>query len=58
MADLTTHKSTPACPMTGPHDVRICGLAAARRERSADMNAAIERQIKEEQDRAARRGAS
>jgi hypothetical protein len=58
MADLTTHKSTPECPMTGPHDVRICGLVAARRQRSADMNAAIERQIKEEQDRAARRSAS
>jgi hypothetical protein len=58
MVELTTHKSTPACPMTGPHDVRICGLVAARRQRSADMNAAIERQLKEEHDRASRRDGS
>jgi hypothetical protein len=56
MAELTTHKPTAACFMTGPHDVAICGLVAARRRRSAEMNEAIERQRKEEQERAARRG--
>jgi hypothetical protein len=55
MAELTRHKPTLACPMTGPHDVSICGLVTARQQRSAEMNAALERQLKEEHDREARR---
>ncbi len=55
MVEFTTHKPTAACFMTGPHDVALCGLVAARRRRSAEMNEAIEQQRKEEQERAARR---
>ncbi len=56
MVELTTHKPAAECLMTGPHDVAVCGLVAARRRRSAEMNEAIERQLKDEQERAARRG--
>lgn len=51
MPDLVTHKADQACPMTGPHDPAICGLVAARRRRSAEMNAAMDRQEQEEQER-------
>ena len=55
MPELITHKADPACPMTGPHDPAICGLVADRHRRSAEMNAAIDRQEKEEQERQSRR---
>jgi hypothetical protein len=51
MPDLVTHKADPACPMTGPHDRADCGLVAARRRRSAEMNAAMDRQQQEEKER-------
>ncbi len=52
MPKLTQHKSSAACPMTAPHDEAICDLVRARHQRSAEMNAAIERQLAEERDRA------
>jgi hypothetical protein len=55
MPELITHKADPLCPMTGPHDPALCGLVAARHRRSAEMNAAIDRQEREEQERQARR---
>lgn len=55
MPDLVAHKADPACPMTGPHDPATCGLVAARRRRSAEMNAAMDRQEQEEEERRARR---
>ena len=55
MPELITHKADPACPMTGPHDAAICGIVAARHRRSEVMNAAIDRQEKEEQERQSRR---
>ncbi|HEY6947800.1 MAG TPA: hypothetical protein VI297_03205 [Gemmatimonadales bacterium] len=51
MPDLVTHKADPACSMTGPHDPASCGLVAARRRRSAEMNAAMDRQEQDEQAR-------
>lgn len=54
MSDLVTHKADPACPMTGPHDPATCGLVAARRRRSAEMNAAMDRQEEEEKERRTR----
>lgn len=51
MSDLVTHKADPACPMTGPHDPAVCGLVAARRQRSAEMNAAMDRQVEQEAER-------
>ncbi len=54
MPDLVTHKADPACPMTAPHDGANCGLVAARRRRSAEMNAAMDRQEDEEEERRAR----
>jgi hypothetical protein len=55
MPELIIHKADPACPMTAPHDPAICGLVAGRHRRSAEMNAAIERQEKEEEERQAKR---
>jgi hypothetical protein len=54
MPDRVTHKADPACPMTGPHDPANCGLVAARRRRSAEMNAAMDRQKQEEEERRVR----
>ena len=54
MPDLVSHKADPACPMTGPHAPAKCGLVAARRRRSAEMNAAMDRQEQEEEERRAR----
>ncbi len=51
MPDLITHKADPACPMTAPHDPANCGLVAARRRRSAEMNAAMDRQAQEVTER-------
>jgi hypothetical protein len=55
MSDLITHKADPACPMTGPHAPAVCGLVAARHRRSAEMNAAMDRQVEQEAERRARR---
>lgn len=38
--------------MTAPHDEAICGIVRGRHARSAEMNAAIERQLAAERDRA------
>ena len=54
MPDRVAHKADPACSMTEPHDPQICGLVAARRRRSAEMNAAIARQEQEERERESR----
>ena len=54
MSELVTHKADLACPMTGPHDPANCGLVAARRRRSAEMNAAMDRQQEEEKERRTR----
>lgn len=52
MPKVIQHKATAACPITAPHDESICGIVVARHRRSAEMNAAIERQTAEEQQRA------
>jgi ribosomal protein L18E len=57
MPETVQHKSHPECSITQPHDPAICGLVTARRQRSAEMNAAIERQLAEEHERERRRKA-
>ncbi|HEU4587378.1 MAG TPA: hypothetical protein VFS11_01925 [Gemmatimonadales bacterium] len=52
MPKVIQHKPTSACPITAPHDESICGIVVARHRRSAEMNAVIERQTAEEQQRA------
>ena len=54
MPELITHKATADCIITGPHDPELCGIVRARRQRSAEMQAAIERQLEEERARAGR----
>jgi hypothetical protein len=51
MPKLIQHKPTAACPITAPHDEAICGIVRTRHHRSAEMNAAIERQTAEERQR-------
>lgn len=57
MPDTVEHKPAAECPMTAPHDPALCGLVQARRRRSEQMNAAIERQRAEERERATGRRA-
>ncbi|HET7600734.1 MAG TPA: hypothetical protein VFK09_10595 [Gemmatimonadales bacterium] len=57
MSRLIEHKPTAECQVTAPHDEAICGIVAGRHRRSAEMNAAIERQLEAERERAAMRAA-
>ncbi len=52
MPEPIIHKPTADCTITGPHDETICGIVQARRRRSAQMQAEIERQLAEERTRA------
>jgi hypothetical protein len=51
MPEPITHKATPDCVITGPHDPELCGIVQARRRRSAEMQAEIERQLESERAR-------
>ena len=51
MTDMVTHKATPECPITQPHEAEGCGFIKARRERQAEGDAAIRRQQEEEKKR-------